>query len=133
MVMWAAMSLAGSWPRAPQLLPTPSWFMPNLGRAVSAPPVPEEAARPARPPLALSPASRVSNLMGDGEGGGQADVLVNAAAPLALAHPTHGGQAWGTGAWGLGWAQEVQDSPSTLPGPHPARAGVTPSTAFTGA
>lgn len=33
MVMWAAMSLAGSWPRAPQLFPTPSWFMPNLGES----------------------------------------------------------------------------------------------------
>jgi hypothetical protein len=36
MVMCAAISFAGSWPRAPQLFPTPSWFMPNLGRGVSA-------------------------------------------------------------------------------------------------
>lgn len=53
--------------------------------------------------------SRVADLVGDGEGGGQADVLVDAAAPLPLAHPTHGGQAWagdravtlgGWGTWG---------------------------------
>ena len=44
MVMWAAMSFAGSWPRAPQLFPTPSWFMPNLGRAGSALRAPREPA-----------------------------------------------------------------------------------------
>lgn len=94
MVMWAAMSLAGSWPRAPQLFPTPSWFMPNLGRGrgcagAQGPLLP-------RPPL-LCPASRVPDLVGNGEGGGQADVLVDAAASLPLTHAAHGGQAWGTG------------------------------------
>lgn len=38
-------------------------------------------------------AKRVSDLMGDGECRGQADVLIDATTSFALTHPAHGGQA----------------------------------------
>lgn len=123
MVMWAAMSFAGSWPRAPQLFPTPSWFMPNLGEKMSALPGAERPARPL-PSFPLRPlASRVANLMGDGERCGQADVLINAATSLSLAHPAHGGQAWEMGTWwGVLGAQGCVGWPLyTLPGPRPCQ------------
>ena len=50
----------------------------------------------------VSPASRVSDLVGDGERRGQADIFVNATASLSLAHAAHRGQAWGMGVGGGG-------------------------------
>lgn len=55
-------------------------------------------------PFLCSLASRVSNLVGNGERRGQANVLIDAATSLSLTHPSHGGQAWETGTWGKGWA-----------------------------
>lgn len=93
-----------------------------------------EEPAPAPPHPAVSPASRVSNLMGDGEGSGQANILVDAATSLPLAHAAHGGQAWGTGAWGesglrLCWPARPPCQVPTLPGPGRGH----PSAAFTGA
>lgn len=120
MVMCAAMSLAGSWPRAPQLFPTPSWFMPNLGRGAAALPGVEGPARLLPPVPSRVPASRVSDLVGNGECCGQADVFVDATTSLSLTHPAHGGQAWEMGVWGCSWGLGAASSTlSTLPGPHP--------------
>lgn len=65
-------------------------------------------------------ASRVSDLMGDGECRGQANVLIDAAASLSLAHPSHGGQTWEMGTWGgAGGSGLCWPALSTLPGAHP--------------
>lgn len=81
----------------------------------------------------LSPASRVSDLVGDGERRGQADIFVNATASLSLAHPAHRGQAWGMG-MGVGWGWGLRavfvgsvHSARSLPPPGPVLPSPPPS------
>lgn len=77
------------------------------------------------PPPPVSPASRVSDLVGDSEGRGQADIFVNATASLSLAHAAHWGQAWGMGVGvGRGWglrAVSVGSVPSARCPPPPGQ------------
>lgn len=55
---------------------------------------------PLASPILSPPASRVPDLMGNGESRGQADIFIDTAAPLALTHSTDRGQAWGMGTRG---------------------------------
>lgn len=50
-------------------------------------------------------ASRVPDLVGNGERRGQADIFIDTAAPLTLTHPTHRGQAWEMGMWD--WSRDL--------------------------
>ena len=125
------MSFAGSWPRAPQLLPTPSWFMPNLGTGPVSSSTRCRATLPA-PPARCLPCPRphvcpiswamvnavarpISSLM--------LQLLSRSHMPPTGARP--GEWAWGGG--GAGGSGLGLSALSTLPGPHPHRGQCHPA------
>lgn len=72
--------------------------MPNLQRGVLALlGADEPCLDPPVFPFLCPLASRVSDLMGNGECCGQANILIDAATSLALTHPSHRGQTWEMG------------------------------------